>query len=888
MFRILNVHKVLTGEGSGMYLPFALARLRFLVSMTSNPVVQSFVIGAATVRVEANAAIDQHYVYIDAGGRPVYEFFTTDRVTTDGGVGTPPYNTDLYGSYVCGHTTQVSLGQTLTPRKVGSYTELDGASEKSYLDGAEGLVTEAAFNNQKFQPVQQWTTRDSDREVGVTSLMTLSVRCRPDTNLPEYGNQYQIARNDTGLLGDVGWDLRQTVFQGHKRVTAAVPLLEAPLWWRRGTTVLVDGHMVSVVTDAQNNFYFFKTGEQPADEDNSMSSTQGTIKYLDLSDGVIKVSAADYMPEWVAAATDDTQVSSPGGLGRVQEDSQYQTWSFTSLAESEFPKTEHSPNPSLPGSDPWGAAAPSHALYQMNQALWNFSSDGKKAVAIVGYDRGFREWQPVEFTGDVEHTFNGGPVTTNFKYAPLERMRQLRYNGFGMLDLQVPEKLHTAGEFSASGPIEAKVVTPALLELSLDISVSEDGVLSASVTVLQEDKDRWYVNAAYAYKHPDMLAKGVGENALVTGEICSYVYGTLEDRATPEIAHDSTYYPESCFVLSTYKIRSGGTDIHEFTISNSWSEVYRGILFPTYSFNRGDTIYAPLHLQDYKSNVPTVNVPNEPGHPDVQVCIYGGLNQKQDGSWEVCQIHYDTMNVKSYVCSHPFTGGIQASLRNFWAGDVLDLEEPRRVAVTSWLAAVDLRCLLFVWNTGWVGIDDTEVTYGCATYLHGSFVEESGERGKDVLEFEVEATAVDERLIKIYPKSADIEANCQHDNIQAYIDPQNPSSLLGRKTESVRILSINCYSAPHSALDGSETYPVNVVSSAPNGSYATHTNYPPWPTVDKVVYSYLDENQQLATTQTTHLELFNKAYNQSRTYDLYGADDREFGIGSIVSAGAWV
>ena len=71
------------GEGAEMYLPFALSKLRALKLLNSPQRVQRYSLSDATVLIEYNPFINQHFVRIErAEGTLGYEFFSTlDSVT---------------------------------------------------------------------------------------------------------------------------------------------------------------------------------------------------------------------------------------------------------------------------------------------------------------------------------------------------------------------------------------------------------------------------------------------------------------------------------------------------------------------------------------------------------------------------------------------------------------------------------------------------------------------------------------------------------------------------------------------------------------------------------------------------------------------------------------
>jgi hypothetical protein len=781
---------------------------------------QTYMVDGVEIHIYHNPFTKQQYVRLVGGGYAAYEFFTTDAFVYDPFPGTPPHNiaTD---AYTCGHLTQLRLGPTLQPRKVGSYTGLDGAQLVSYLDGAHGALLDTAFNDQKLEFRQGWTVGTEPQPLPVVpdpELMTLSVTCSYDARAPYYLQHQQTIGSAAHLIGDVGWDVRQTVFQKHKKLVSATPLLSAPKWWRRGTTLKTSGGLVGVVTDSFNNFYFFKISDVSTDPTLTVKATTGEVSYIPL-DKCIVVCQDAYMPAWVSRCTDESLAAFPASL--QGEGNNYAMKPFAVAPPSFYP------DPGVP-RDAWGSSAPQSAVYQTNQSLWNFSSDGRKAVAIVGYDRGLQQWQPLRY------------VETNDRpqWQPLEPVVTAQYSSDSVYDVRIPAEL--APQFStALGLRQRHVITPALLELNITAQIDEGGVLTATVGVRSYDREAWYVNADYVYRHPDLAAIGVHEGDLVTGEVRCYTHNSLAPVS-------DVYLPESVDVISTYRVRKGSTTL---------LEVATGITAPSGSPYDGVPVSSIA--------IPTVTKCTPYGNC-FQVYAYGGVNKTGPNTFEVCAIKDNGGGNYSYTCSNPFVGSIPTYVGN-------PVVPPVFSAVVS---ACDLRSLSFVFST-WSY--NTKETRGLVVYKRG-VVDYSSTDALMYTSFSA-SEWVDANVLKVYPTSAEIEL---------YAPRVLLGNVDGRVTESMRMIGVDNYTVAHTALGPWNGAALAHLSTHPNGSFAACVDSDGiFGVYDKIEYSYV-KNGVLHTSLSTHADMFNKAFHQTRQHSDYGSATATFEYGSFGFSGGWV
>lgn len=832
------VHKIVTSPEAAVYLPFAMSKLRWMETNVKYAVSQTYIVNGVEIHIYHNPFTKQQYARLAGGGYAAYEFFTTDTFVYDPFPGTPPHTVPT-NAYTCGHLTQLRLGPTLQPRKVVSYTGLDNAPITSYLDGAKGALLQNAFNDQKIEFRQNWTTGAESVPLPAVpdpELMTLSVTCTPDIYPPYYLMRQQTIENAARMLGDIGWDLRQTVFQKHAKKAIATVMTPAPKWWRRGTTLKTSRGLVVVVTDSFNNFYFFKLSDASQDSSLKVYTTLGEMSYIPLDKCVI-VGQEAYMPSWAARCTDDSLVAMPYSL---QAASSGNVWNFPDLPVAPPDAVLLDPSFAQQG---WSSSAPKSAVFQVNQALWNFSADGSKAVAVVGYDRGPQMWQPLRFE-------EGKPY---MRFQPLEPVVTARYCSLSVADVRIPAELQS--QFPPElGLYPQNLVTPALVEVNIFAEIDDKGELTASVTLRSSDKDAWYVNADYAYRHPDLKALGVNEGDLITGEIRCYLHYPQDPQAyTPDVILGNSYCPLNNEEVATYRVRNGATTLLEIatlTMATDYTQPQQGVPIAS--------VAVPMCREGDISGI----------GPYPLEYVYAGTNEYSPGIWATCRIKAAPYGGYTYECSRPYVGMVPTYVTNSTV--------PERLY--AFLAACDLRSLSFVFHTFHSLSYDTEVTRGLLVYHHG--VVEYSTPGADAYTRYAQDEWLDTHALKIYPTTSDM--------VKYQLSRVSWELMDGRVAEDLRTIAVNCYSVAHTSLPSRyEDGPVHL-STHPNGSYAVcaEGGAADW-VYDKIVYSYLKDGV-LCTSTTTHAEAFNKAFNQSRQHSDYGSATATFKYGSLGFSGGWV
>lgn len=510
----MNVHKKIDSAEAAVYLPVALSKLRELAKL-SHPVQQTLQFGDVTCRLSHYPHSGQQYVHLYGGGALRYEFFTSDAISFDGGYGTPPYVGGYNESYVCGHSTRVMMGRNTTlPKAMTSWTSLGGAlylhPTSSYPTDAPAWIGRSSYNNQKVAFHQAYTTSPSGT-VQYTTTPAAGQHMIAHNTIPTGTSSVNI--NPGTLGGDVGWDVRQPVYRAGKRVAKLQPLLSPPYWWRRGTVIVASDanggqHPITVVTDAMSNFYFFRTALE--DE-----YTLGTELYADRyvpAWNFKKVTAESFLPSWVEKPTVDTM------RPYAQEAAYFYGYPLNTTGFLfGFPTTPPAPyilaTESMPGGDTWAGSDIDNTV-QNCEYLWEFSSDGRMAAAIVHEDKGAAEYRTPKADEDPEN-----PVSR-----PIKVMR------WGYTDLWVlsATEIEKSDYFAGHGRLhDIRTRVRGLVKVSIDVQITGDGPtdFTAVVSLEQEIKDRQFIDIAFASKHPKLVGKGVNENDLLASEIEIYHQG---------------------------------------------------------------------------------------------------------------------------------------------------------------------------------------------------------------------------------------------------------------------------------------------------------------------------------------------------------------------------
>lgn len=447
-----------------------------------------------------------------------YEFFATDKISFDGGYGTPPYVGSFSNSYVCGHSC-IAYGREDGFRATmgSSWTSLNDAP---FLDPRYPKATDApkwigrpSYNNQKIAFHHGYTVRHKtsklDRVEYSTTPAAGQAAIAHNRQVPT--GTFTLNANRAELGGDVGWDVHQPTYRNSVLASTLQPLLPPPFWWRRGTTVIAKDdkgveHAFSVVTDAMSNFYFFRTY---LGNEHTVAQDPYVERYVP-SGSYVKVSAQSFLPAWVELPTVDTmRPYGDSGVNFLGYDP------ATAAFQFDFPTSPVRPYTSaswMPGGDVWAGSAIDNVV-QVCEYLWVFNSDGSEAAAIVHEDKGPATYP--QWSADVD------PANP----PPNDEINVMRW---GNSDLWVLPKTVTEKQsyLDAHGKLETiHIRQRGLIAVSISIAIHGDGPVdfTPTVTVNREIRDRHFLDVGFAINHPTLSQKGVTRDALIAAEVEIYL-----------------------------------------------------------------------------------------------------------------------------------------------------------------------------------------------------------------------------------------------------------------------------------------------------------------------------------------------------------------------------
>lgn len=847
-------------------LPHAKRRLEQF-TRTGLPINHKYMFGNTTVRIVYNPMAKLKKIELSGGDSPTYVFNTTDYATAFHPGGQKLHYTQVYNN--------IPAPTAVSPKARGSYSGLNGTEPTAMNDQDVRTVWKGCFNVGGYTSRAQYSTTPppTGKVYDTVDYTTIASDCRPDHCAPYYVDSLSgfFASGSTSIVfdqGDVGWDVRQKVYKNGKAQKTITVDLPAPRWWRRGTTCTKDGVLISIVTDSYNNFYFFRTDSEPTSDDVTnwvTLTTHGYIYYIPEGKCIVKTWDS-IKPSWAAEATHETLTGSTSNVQRgIGPSGQYNILSEPIIAAPLTPVAPGVPvfGTSLPRGETWEATGiPQGAYFQSNQSLWNFNRDGTKVVGIVGYDRGVEQFQ----------SYTYAPLTGIFTFNAAEDAWRWRWSNKNYGAILSSTVANSRPEF---GPALSKVITPALVEFNIDITLTSLGVISnVNMTIATEKKDNWMMCADYAYNLPELVAKGIIGGTLLYAEVCGYIY-------KPNVVTDYAYrgttsqnYPINSFNVFTTKISTPTTTVMEFVSNN----MYKKVLQIQTLHHRGSGI----------RYIRTVNEPvaiqNLPIPPNVE---YDGVSLFAMGGFYVEPITNLT-SVAEYIPSYQSGGPSydgntaynafvhgNASLATKLFVAATD-EEARNVSVR--IRSIDLRSLSMVLTHQEQEYGSSIITFGTVAINNGDVVYDSTGTWATNKNY-MQAAWLPENLISIYPEASSFSFSEHEDQS-------------GETSANRRTIGAVQYAFAHTSLWQTHSPPTGVgqetlITTHPSGSWSACMDsfYGSYDNITVVVER---NNGTISKKDTTHLTMFNLAYNQARTHSEYGYPNRAYGLGQVGWAGGWI
>ena len=488
----MNVHKILMGEGAEMYLPFALSKLRALKLLNSPQRVQRYSLSDATVLIEYNPFINQHFVRIErAEGTLGYEFFSTlDSVTA--------FPIEWWATEI--NPAFVDDKWVLRPRKLStSFTD-----EPSPIVPRDPLSR--AVNGQRNPQYHWWPWSDDvkaedairTKPYFMTSTNGVLSWQSADLDFQNFMGSYTTVDGASAVphdfLTDVGVDVQPTLYE-KKKAVSGFPFPVVPNWPRRAACMEVSGRRFVIMTDMQSNFYAYPESHLTGDP---------VFTAFDESRAQ-KVMAADYIPSGIAIPSMSTMHVAPRGAITEYGD----RWAAPPLPEAQTlaPYADYPGSEVEPGAD-------ERRQYQKHHYIWDFHPSGTRAVAVVHVAE-----KPTLLRGD---GVSGETVYCLREYGPQYKI----YN----------EDVVGAWVAAAGGAEPVSVSERAVLEVEFHITITgeKDTDFEFAVTEKRTLSNYWYFDAQYAYCDSRLEALGVLAGDLLTDEI--RLFGDVEfGNTTPTV-----------------------------------------------------------------------------------------------------------------------------------------------------------------------------------------------------------------------------------------------------------------------------------------------------------------------------------------------------------------
>lgn len=498
----MKVHKILTGEGAEKYLPFALSKLRFLMSSSHTIVVQKYQIDDAVISVEMNPLAGQHFVRIDAtSGSVGYEFFSTFDAVTSFPV--------------------AWRAVAVVPQPDAADTPLKASKLSSaFIDGPAPVVPRdpvaKAVNGQRNPEYHWWpakpggTSTDAVRTAPWFMTSTLGVQAWQAHELDGQSFMASFTTKD-GVTAvpyefgsDVGVDVPPTIYEKGTALSAQ-PVPSLPNWVRRAAAMEVGGRRFVIMSDMQSNFYAWPASYMtPSPVKDGFHASRAKV-----------IRAADYMPAGVTRPTVETMSKRARGV--------IVPYTTGSWAAPEVPAADIvAPYAEYPGASVEPGADETRQ-HQRHHYLWDFHPSGTKAVAVVHTDTRALT---------VDRGEGREPLTALAEYGPQYRIRAALAGSQWVV--------------AAGGAQQVEASTHDALEVTFGINITGPGEddFTFEITNTHLFGDGWYMDAQYVYPDSRLEALGVPAGELVVDEL--RLYGKKPPAAPAPEVHDAyivTYCP---------------------------------------------------------------------------------------------------------------------------------------------------------------------------------------------------------------------------------------------------------------------------------------------------------------------------------------------------------
>ena len=257
---MILARKILLGDGAGLYLPFALSKLRRLEALNPDGYFsQWFLVDGFQIHVQQKPPF--HYLTIEFIGGLAYEFFTSEHVN-DNTFGSPGFEGPPTGVFVAGslvRTTFPKSGAKSSPRSSTAFTPASGdtwrfraADDINTKD--LNVYTRRSWQNQKFFE-HAWHPHNDGMSL-VTSTQAQAPGLAGQCN---WMSPYNFARlaSAGSKVSDFGPDVLPTLYTSGGLLSGAPVLDQEWVYWRHAAVQSVGSRKFFISTDSYGRFQVY-------------------------------------------------------------------------------------------------------------------------------------------------------------------------------------------------------------------------------------------------------------------------------------------------------------------------------------------------------------------------------------------------------------------------------------------------------------------------------------------------------------------------------------------------------------------------------------------------------------------------------------------------------
>jgi hypothetical protein len=454
----VNVHKLLFGEGAATYLPFALARLRALESISPNGFLsQTFIVDDATIKVWQVGR--QKYITITVGGGFYFEFLTSGKPVTS--VVKPGYG-EIYNPLVVATDVSAKDGSIV----IKPYVRNNG---RGLYNSRVGYQTQVQLVNEKPRYKQLGATLRAAYKFPYVVYGSFSPG-HPFTGLGARGTMlqyqtvaiaHQLGMQEAHTVRDYGYDYS----------------------WGYGTGLAV-----------QSNAYLNTTADWPRESSHQtvVSEQWGTRSFGIIADAFGRFHV---FPVASISGTSTTENVTNGHVRSLYPT--YPSWAYI---------------PTQRAKDYW-SATPTVFKWCVDQPdiEWNFNHTGTKAVALI--------CGRSEFKNDTAYWTSGADANTPWTQTHFDDTLQPYMNTTAMSQnapLDGYQTFKPTRYFWGAGIVEIEI------QITLTGANPNDYTAEIIANTVRDPNTNLYSALAVGYSYVDLSGKGIAAGDMLALDIEAY------------------------------------------------------------------------------------------------------------------------------------------------------------------------------------------------------------------------------------------------------------------------------------------------------------------------------------------------------------------------------